>query len=149
MGRATFTDHEGNEVPDIEVEEIEEEEEGKGKGKDKPSKKPDADDDAFDPRRAGQRRILHVTGFLPEDRPKQLLFRRELRLTFRCDFAHENVARADFRADTDDAVLIEIAELEFGYIGNVVCRHFGAELRVAHHALEILDVNYTNIIFQF
>ena len=58
---------------------------------------PDADDDALDARRAGQRRVLHVAGLLAEDRAEQLLFRRELGLALRRDLADEDVARLDAR----------------------------------------------------
>src|SRR4026209_2104538 len=45
----------------------------------------DADDDAFDARRADQAGVTDVAGLLAEDRAQQLLFRRQLRLTLRRD----------------------------------------------------------------
>jgi hypothetical protein len=41
---------------------------------------------------------------------EEALFRRELGLALRSDLADEDVAGAHFRADADDAVLVEVAE---------------------------------------
>src|SRR5262249_12466256 len=52
-----------------------------------------ADDDALHARRHAQRRILHVAGFLAENRAQELLFWRELSLALRGDLADEDIAR--------------------------------------------------------
>jgi hypothetical protein len=71
----------------------------------------------FDARRRLERGVADVAGLLTEDRAEQLLFGSELRLALRRDFADEDVALLDGRADADDAALVEIAQrdsLTFG-----------------------------------
>jgi len=65
----------------------------------------------------------------------------ELCFSLGCDLADEDVARANFRADAHHSVLIEIAELEFRDVGDVVCRHFGTELCIANDTDELLHVD--------
>ena len=61
------------------------------------------DDRAFDARRRLERGVADVAGLLAEDGAEQLLFRSELRLALRRDFADEDVALLDGGADADDA----------------------------------------------
>ena len=70
-------------------------------------------------RRHAQRGVLHVGGLLAEDRPQQLLFRRELGLALRRHLAHQDVARAHFGADEGDARLIELGERGVAHVRDV------------------------------
>ena len=54
--------------------------------------------------------VLHLTGFLTEDGPQQALLGGQLRLAFGRDLANQDVAGLDFGADTDDAVLVQVAQ---------------------------------------
>jgi hypothetical protein len=58
--------------------------------------------------RHAQRGVLHVRGFLAEDRPQQPLLRRQLGFALGRDFADEDVAGLDFGAHADDTVVAEI-----------------------------------------
>ena len=100
-----------------------------------------ADDAAFLAVFEAQRRVFHIAGLVAEDGTEQALFRGELRLPFRRHFADENVAGADFGADADDAVLVEVAELGFRNVRNVVGGFLRPELGVAHVTDELLDVD--------
>ena len=68
------------------------------------------DHGAVHARRHAQRRVLHVGGLLAEDRPQQLLFRRQLGLALRRDLADQDVAGAHFGADERDARLVELGQ---------------------------------------
>src|SRR5215471_6663432 len=100
-----------------------------------------ADDDAFDARRADERRVTNVARLLAEDRAQQLLFRCQLRLAFRRDLADEDVARLHVRADADDAAVVQVLQEPFRDIRNVAGDFLGTKLRVARLDLELLDVD--------
>jgi hypothetical protein len=51
---------------------------------------------------------FHVLRLLAEDGRQQLLFGRELRLSFRGDLADQDVARLHVGADPHDSALVEI-----------------------------------------
>ena len=101
----------------------------------------DADDDAFDARRADERGVPDVAGLLAEDRAKQLLLRRELRFALRRDLAHQDVARLDVRANPDDPALVEVLQEALRHVRDVAGDFLGAELRVARLDFELLDVD--------
>src|SRR5664279_1324010 len=99
------------------------------------------DDDALDSRGALERGVAHVAGLLAEDRAKELLFGRELRLALRRDLAHENVAGLDVRPDAHDAGLVEVAKRVLRDVRDVLRDLLGTELRLAGLDLELLDVD--------
>src|SRR3954471_11182706 len=99
------------------------------------------DDGAFDARRRLERCVANVASLLTEDRAEELLFRRELGLALRRDFAHEDVALLDRRADADDAALVEVAQCGLGHVRDVAGDLFGTELGVARFDLELFDVD--------
>ena len=78
---------------------------------------------------------------LAEDGAKQLLFRRHRALALRRDLADQDVARLHFRADIDDAGLVEVLQRLFRDVRNVARDLLGPELGVARHDLELLDVD--------
>ena len=57
-----------------------------------------------------ERVVLHVLARATEDRVQQLLFRRQLGLGLGRNLADQDVTRADAGADTDDAVVVEVAQ---------------------------------------
>src|ERR1700722_13501419 len=77
------------------------------------------DDRALHARRHPQRRIAHVRRLLAEDRAQELLFRRHRAFALRRDLAAQDVAGVHFRADIDDARLVEVLERLFGDVGDV------------------------------
>ena len=64
-------------------------------------------DDAFHAGRNTQTRILNVARLFAENHTKEFFLRRKLCFALRRHFADQNVAGLDFRADVNDAGLIE------------------------------------------
>src|SRR4051812_11373145 len=99
------------------------------------------DHDAADARRNLERAVAHVAGLFAEDRPQQLLFRRQLALALRRDFADQDVARLHLGADAHDARIVEVLERLFTDVRDILGDFLFAELGVAGDALEFLDVD--------
>ncbi|OQB36791.1 MAG: hypothetical protein BWY06_02684 [Candidatus Latescibacteria bacterium ADurb.Bin168] len=98
-------------------------------------------DDAFHAGRGLQRRIPHVAGFLPENRPQKALLGRKFRFTFRRHLPDQDVSGLHSRANPDDAVLIEVTQRLVTHVRNVPCEFFLATLRVPDLKLVFLDVH--------
>ena len=96
---------------------------------------------ALDARRAVERSVANVAGFLAEDGAQQFLFRSKRRFALGRDLADQNVARADGRADANHAAFVQIAKERLADVGNVARDFLGAELGVARFDFELLDVN--------
>ncbi len=101
----------------------------------------DLDDRAVDARRHLQRGVAHVGGLLAEDGAQQLLFRRHRALALRRHLADQDVARLHLGADVDDARLVEVLERLLADVRDVAADLLLAELGVAGHDLELLDVD--------
>ena len=71
---------------------------------------------ALDPGRYRQRGILYISGLLTEDRAQKLFFRRHRAFALGGDLANQNIARAHFGTDIDDARLVEVAQ---GFLADV------------------------------
>src|SRR5208282_1932735 len=97
--------------------------------------------DAFDSRRAVERSVAHVAGFFAEDRAQQFLFRRQLGLTLRRNFADDDVTLLDAGADADHARFVQLSQRRFTHVRNVARHFLGTELRVASFQFELFDVN--------
>src|SRR5580704_15474816 len=94
-----------------------------------------------------QTRVAYFARLLAEDRAEQPLLSRQLGLTLGRDLAHEDVFRANFRTDANDAALVEVLERVFADVGDVAGNLFGAELGIACLALILFDVNRGEAIF--
>ena len=88
-----------------------------------------------------QRGVLHVGRLLAEDRAKQLLFRRQRGLALGRDLAHQHIARVDLGADVDDARFVQASQLLLGQVRDVTRDLFRAQLGVAGHHHQFLDVD--------
>src|SRR4051794_4289511 len=99
------------------------------------------DDRALHSRRDAQGRVAHIARLLAEDRTQQFLFRRHRAFALRRDLAAQNVAGAHFRTDVDDARLVQILERLFRNVRDVAGDFLRAQLRIAGHHLELLDVD--------
>src|SRR3989344_8997960 len=88
-----------------------------------------------------QRAVFHIAGLVAEDAAQQALLGRQLGLAFGRNLADKDVAGADLGADGDDAVFVEVAELGFRNVRNVVSGFLGPELGVAYVADKLLDVD--------
>ena len=102
---------------------------------------PDFDDGALHAGRHPQRGVAHVGGLLAEDGAQELFLRRHRAFALRRDLADQDVAGADFGADIDDAGLVEILQRLFRDVGNIAGDFLRAELGVAGHDFEFLDVD--------
>jgi len=96
--------------------------------------------------RLAQRRILDLARLLAENGPQQLLLRAEFLLALRRDLAHQDVVGANFRADADDAGLVQVFERLFADVRDVVGDLFRAELGVARLDLVLFDVNRGELV---
>src|SRR6266481_615206 len=99
--------------------------------------------------------VISVPDFMPRGPPtaispsinslslaaQQLLLRRHRRLALGGDLADEDVARLDLGTDIDDPGLVQILERLLADIRNVASDLFLAELGVARHHLELLDMD--------
>src|SRR5207253_1833663 len=56
-------------------------------------------------------------------------------------------ARADTRADTDDAVLVKVGQGPLADIGNVTCELFAAQLGLTNFDVVLLNVNRGEDVF--
>src|SRR5262249_34190631 len=98
-------------------------------------------DDAFHAGRNFKAVVLYVFAGAAEDSVQQLFLWRQLALGFRRNFADENIARHDDRADTNDAVVVEVAQRLRRDVGNVTGELFLAELGLTDFDFELLDVD--------
>src|SRR6185312_4286286 len=105
------------------------------------------DDGALHARRHAQRRVADVGRLFAEDGAQELLFRRHRAFALRRDLADQDVAGVHFRADVDDAGLVEVLQRLFRHVRNVARDLFRAELGVTRHHLEFLDVNGGEHVF--
>ena len=99
------------------------------------------DDGAFHAGRQAQRSVFYIGRFLAEDGAQQFLFRGELGLALRRDFADQHIARLDLRADINDAGFVQLRQRAFPDIGDVAADFLAAEFGVARDARQLLDVN--------
>jgi len=102
---------------------------------------PGVDDGALDAGRDPQGRVLHLAGLFAEDGAQELFLGGELGLALGRDLAHEDVAGLDLGADSDDARIVEVLERFLAGVGDVPGDLLAAELHVAGHDLELLDVH--------
>ena len=99
------------------------------------------DDRAGHAGRQLQRGVAHVGRLLAEDRAEQLLLRRHRALALRRHLADQDVARLHFGADIDDAGLVEVLQRLLAHVRDVAGDLLLAQLGVAGHHLEFLDVD--------
>ena len=91
--------------------------------------------------RDAQAGVFDFAGFFTKDRPQQALLGGQLGLALGRDLADQDVARLDFGADADDAVLVEVAQRVLADVRNVARDLFGPQLGVARLDLVLFDVN--------
>jgi len=102
--------------------------------------------DAVDAARDGERGVPHIGGLLAEDRAKQALFGRQLRLALGCDFPDQDIAGAHFGTHAHHAVRPQVLEGIFAHVGNIARNLFRAELGVARLDLVLFDVNRGELV---
>ena len=85
--------------------------------------------------------VADVGRLLAEDGAQKLFLRRHRAFALRRDLADQDVARLHFRADIDDAGLVEVLQRFFRNVRNVARDFLRPELGVAGHDLEFLDVD--------
>ena len=77
--------------------------------------------------------VFHIACLFAKDSAQELFFRCQCRFTFRCDLAHQRVARFNFSAHIDDAGLVQTIELLLAQIWNVARNFFRPKLGVPGH----------------
>ena len=98
--------------------------------------------------RHAQGRIAHLAGLFAEDGAQQALLRSKLRLALWRDFTYQNIARAHFCADANDAALIEVSKRIFAYIGDIARDLFLAELGIPRLGFMFFNVDRgINVLF--
>ena len=107
-----------------------------------PAAREDTDfyDRALDPRRNLERGIANIRSLFTEDRAKKFFFRRHRRFALRRHLTDKNIAWSYLRPDVDDARLIQIRQRFFTDIRNIAGDFFLAQLGIARHHFEFLDV---------
>ncbi len=94
-----------------------------------------------------QRGVFDVGRLLAEDRPQQLLFRRQLGLALRRDLAHQDVAGAHFGADEGDTRFVELGESRITDVGDVGGDFLRPQFGVARDTGELFNVNGREAVF--
>src|ERR1017187_3183486 len=105
------------------------------------------DDGALDARRAVEGSVLHIAGLFAENGAQQLLFGSQLGFALGRHLAHQNVARLDGGADTDDAALVQVAPETVGDVGNIASDFLRSQLGVAGFDFEFLNVDGSVVVF--
>src|SRR5690625_1492832 len=100
-----------------------------------------AEDDAAVTGRNAQGRVLHFSGFFPEDAAQEPFLGCRILFPLEGGVADEDVALFHFGADADHAVFVEVAQCRFGQARNVPGDLLGSEFRVPCFLLELLDVD--------
>ena len=99
------------------------------------------DDDAVGAVRHLQGSVTDFAGLLTEDRAQQALLRGQLGLALRGDLADQDISRADFRADADDAALVQILQGVVADAGHVPGDLLRSQLGVAGLGLVLFNMN--------
>src|SRR5690606_4863944 len=105
------------------------------------------DNGTFGAGRHTQRGVLHIGRLLTEDRAQQLLFRSQLSLAFRRHLTYPDIARTNFGTDVDNARLVQLVQRSLTHIRDVRGDFLWAELGVARHAGQLLDMDSGETIF--
>ena len=105
------------------------------------------DDRPFHAGGGTQRGIFYVGRFLTEDGAEQLLFGRQLGFAFGRNLTDQNVTRADFGTDVDDACFIQFTQRGLTDVGNIGGDLFRPQLGVAGHTGQFLDVDRGETVF--
>ena len=104
-------------------------------------------DHTFYPRRHSQGGILDITGLFAKDGAQELFLRRKHGFTLGGDLAHQHIARLHLSTDADDARIIKVAQPFLTNVGNISGDFFLAQLGVAGHGLENLNVYRSKGVF--
>ena len=98
-------------------------------------------DNSFHPGRNPQRGIFHIAGLFTEYGPQQFFFRRQLGFPLGGDFADQDIPRADFGTQPDNAAVVKILQRFFAHIGDIPGNLFLAELGIPGHDFKFLNVH--------
>src|SRR6185436_11762547 len=104
-------------------------------------------DRSVDARRAGQACVANVAGLLAEYRSKQFLFGGKLGFALGRDFADQDRARLDARADSNDSRVVEISKRRLADVRNIASDFLRSELRIARLDFKLFDVNRSERVF--
>ncbi len=85
--------------------------------------------------------VFYFAALLAKDGAQQFLFWRKLCLALGCDLAHQNVVLLHFRANADDAGLVQIFERFLAHVWNIAGNFFRAQFGLAGFNLVFFNVN--------
>ena len=85
--------------------------------------------------------ILHVTELLTEDRPQELLLRRQLLLTFGRDLAHQDIERPHLGAHAHDTIFIQVPNGILRDVRDLARDLLGTQFGVPRRQFVLLDVH--------
>ena len=85
--------------------------------------------------------VADFPGLLAEDGAQQTLLRGQLGLALRRNLAHQNISRADLRADTDNTALIQVFQGIFAHARHIAGNLFRSQLGIAGFRLILLNVD--------
>ena len=105
------------------------------------------DDGTLGAGRHTQGGVFDVAGLLAEDRTQQFFFWRQLGLAFWRDLADQNVASADFSTHVDDTGFVQLVQRSLTHVRDVRGDFLWAELGVARHAGQFLDMDSGKTVF--
>ena len=96
---------------------------------------------AFFAMRHAQRGVAHFRRFFPEDGAHQFFFRGELFLPFGGDFPDQDIFRAHFRADANDAVLVQVFQRLIADVRDIAGDLFRTDLGLPSFDFVFLDMD--------
>ena len=94
-----------------------------------------------------KRSISYLTRLLAEDRPQQTLLCRQLRLSLRSHFAHQDISCPHFRSDTDNSSLVQILKGIVADARNIPGNLFRSQLGITRFRLVFFYMNRCIYIF--
>src|SRR5579859_5852284 len=96
-----------------------------------------------------QRRIFDFPSLLTEDGAQQFLFRRQFRLTLGGDLAYQDILWPHFRADIDDAPLVQVTQSFFTNVGNITRNLFRPQFGIARIHLILFNMDRRKEVFSY
>ena len=97
--------------------------------------------------RHAQGGIFHIARLFAKNSPQQALLRRQFFFAFGRDLADQDIVRANFRTDTNDAAFVEVFDGIFTNVWNIPGDLFGAELGITRFHFIFFNVDRGKAVF--
>ena len=99
------------------------------------------DNHSFEGWRSLQRSILHVAGFVTEDRSKEFFLRSRIAFSLRSHLTDKDIPRFDIGSDAYDTVFIEVFGSILGYVRDIVGEFLYPELSITYIEGILVDMD--------